>query len=183
MPKVMIFEEIKFEDNLSLLHVTDGMVAMLKAIMQTHGTYWRTWSVCPTVSDITYMSEVESLYMYFGVWQSVLDQWHVLYSSTICLYPHEGTSTFRHCCKVYEISVSFTMTRTSFTWVIMSVQPLIHIPCDIHFETAYNNNVQQLVALEILQAIWKQQSTLSNVNYLNICMYTQRRNKEYSSGA
>jgi len=35
----MIFEEIKFEDNLSLLHVTDGMVAMLKAIMQTHGTY------------------------------------------------------------------------------------------------------------------------------------------------
>ena len=104
VPKVMIFEEIKFEDNLSLLHVTDGMVAMLKAIMQTHGTYWRTWSVCPTVSDITYMSEVESLYMYFGVWQSVLDQWHVLYSSTICLYPHEGTSTFRHCCKVYEIS-------------------------------------------------------------------------------
>ena len=104
VPKVMIFEEIKFEDNLSLLHVTDGMVAMLKAIMQTHGTYWRTWSVCPTVSDITYMSEVESLYMYFGVWQSVLDQWHVLYTSNICLYPYEGTSTFRQCCKVYEIS-------------------------------------------------------------------------------
>ena len=114
VPKVMIFEEIKFEDNLSLLHVTDGMVAMLKAIMQTHGTYWRTWSVCPTVSDITYMSEVESLYMYFGVCnQYCINDMYF----TVQTYVYIHTKAHQRLdivAKFTKYPVSFTMARTSF---------------------------------------------------------------------